>query len=72
VDGRDKPGHDECVILGLFYTSLIGACDHLFFGRHAMSRATGVGPVTDEVCRQYIKHMEALICGGILKRANSE
>ena len=39
----------------LFYTSLIGACDHLFFGRHAMSRATGVGPVTDEVCRQYIK-----------------
>src|SRR6059058_6657638 len=50
----------------LFYTSLIGACDHLFFGRHAMSRATGVGPVTDEVCRQYIIHMEALVCGGIL------
>src|SRR3981189_425602 len=50
----------------LFYTSLIGACDHLFFGRHAMSRATGVGPVTEEVCRQYIKHMEALICGGML------
>ena len=50
----------------LFYTSLIGACDHLFFGRHAMSRASGVGPVTDEVCRQYIRHMEALICGGML------
>jgi AcrR family transcriptional regulator len=50
----------------LFYTSLIGACDHLFFGRHAMSRATGIGPVTDEVCRDYIKHMEALICGGVL------
>jgi hypothetical protein len=32
-----------------------------------MSRATGVGPVTDEVCRQYIKHMEALICGGMLE-----
>jgi len=50
----------------LFYTSLVGACDHLFFGRHAMSRATGVGPVTEEVCRQYIKHMEALIFGGML------
>ena len=50
----------------LFYTSLIGACDHLFFGRHAMSRAIGVGPVTDEVCREYIEHMEALICGGVL------
>jgi AcrR family transcriptional regulator len=51
----------------LFYTSLIGACDHLFFGRQAMSRASGVGPVTDDVCREYIKHMEALICGGMLK-----
>jgi AcrR family transcriptional regulator len=50
----------------LFYTSLIGACDHLFFARHAMSRASGVGPVTDEVCRQYIRHMESLICGGML------
>src|SRR5881392_1646418 len=54
----------------LFYTSLIGACDHLFFGRHAMSRASGVGPVTDEVCREYIKHMEALICGGVLNERN--
>jgi AcrR family transcriptional regulator len=50
----------------LFYTSLIGACDHLFFGRHAMTRASGVGPVTDEVCHAYIKHMEVLICGGVL------
>lgn len=49
-----------------FYTSLIGACDHLFFGRQAMSRAIGVGPVNDEVCRDYIRHMEALICGGLL------
>ena len=54
----------------LFYTSLIGACDHLFFGRHAMSRASGVGPVTDEVCREYIKHMEALICGGVSNERN--
>ncbi len=52
-----------------FYTSLIGACDHLFFGRQAMSRASGVGPVTDLVCRDYIKHMEALICGGMLKES---
>jgi AcrR family transcriptional regulator len=56
----------------LFYTSLIGACDHLFFGRHAMSRATGVGPVTEEVCRDYIRHMEALVCNGMLKRVNGE
>jgi AcrR family transcriptional regulator len=56
----------------LFYTSLIGACDHLFFGRQAMSRASGVGPVTEDVCRQYIKHMEALICGGMLNGERKE
>jgi AcrR family transcriptional regulator len=57
----------------LFYTSLIGACDHLFFGRHAMTRAAGVGPVTDAVCRDYVAHMEALIFGGMLKKgANRE
>ncbi|MEA2862897.1 MAG: hypothetical protein QOC84_853 [Bradyrhizobium sp.] len=56
----------------LFYTSLIGACDHLFFGRHAMSRASGVGPVTEEVCHEYIAHMEALICGGVKREANGE
>src|SRR5260370_15400167 len=69
-----KAGEFRTIDPVLFYTSLIGACDHLFFGRHAMSRATGVGPVTDEVCRDYIKHMEALICGGMLEKecANRE
>jgi len=69
-----KAGEFRSIDPVLFYTSLIGACDHLFFGRHAMSRATGVGPVTDEVCRDYIKHMEALICGGMLEKegANRE
>lgn len=61
-----KAGEFRSIDPVLFYTSLIGACDHLFFGRQAMSRAIGVGPVTDEVCRQYIMHMEALICGGVL------
>src|SRR6201990_2271748 len=51
----------------LFYTSLVGACDHLFFGRHAMSRAIGVGPVTEAVCREYIKHMAAIFFGGMLE-----
>jgi len=52
----------------LFYTSLIGACDNLFFSRHAMSRAIGVGPVTDEVCRDYVAHMEAMLLGGMLTK----
>jgi len=56
----------------LFYTSLIGACDHLFFGRHALSRAVGVGPVTDDVCRAYVAHIESMVLGGILTSARSE
>jgi AcrR family transcriptional regulator len=52
----------------LFYTSLIGACDHLFYGRHAMQRAIGVGPVTDQVCKEYVAHMEAVVLGGMLRR----
>ena len=47
--------------------TLIGACDHLFYGRVTMSRALGVGGVTDEVRRQYIGHMTEMICGGLLK-----
>src|ERR1700709_1402960 len=61
-----KAGEFRKVDPVLFYTSLIGACDHLFFGRHAMSRAAGVGPVPDKVCRDYIAHMEALLFVGML------
>lgn len=51
----------------MFYISLIGACDHLFHGRTAMSPALG-GGVTEEVRRRYVAHMTELICGGILKQ----
>jgi hypothetical protein len=51
----------------LFYISLIGACDHLFHGRKAMSPVLGFGAVTDDVQRRYVAHMTELICGGILK-----
>lgn len=53
----------------LFYTSIIGACDHLFHGRQAMSRALGIGGVTEDVRRRYVVHMTELVCGGILKPA---
>ena len=51
----------------LFYISLIGACDHLFHGRLAMSSILGIGAVTDDVRRRYVAHMTELICDGILK-----
>jgi AcrR family transcriptional regulator len=49
-----------------FYTHLIGACDHLFHGRQALTRAAGVGEVTDEVRRRYIDHMTETLLGGLL------
>ena len=52
-----------------FYTALIGACDHLFAGRYAMSRAAGIGPITEEVCRQYTTFLESMIFKGLLGNA---
>lgn len=49
----------------LFYTSLVGACDHLFYGRQ-MSARFGTNGITDAVRRQYIAHMTNLILGGML------
>ena len=33
------------------------------------TRAVGVGPVTDEVCRDYVAHIETMLLGGILNPA---
>ena len=68
----NKAGEFRKIDPVLFYTSLIGACDHLFFGRHAMTRVAGVGPVTEQVCRDYIRHMEAMVCNGMLKPVSSK
>jgi AcrR family transcriptional regulator len=69
-EGEDA-GEFRSVDPVLFYTSLIGACDNLFFSRDAMSRATGVGPVTDEVCRDYVAHLEVMMLNGILTHGNT-
>lgn len=50
----------------LFYISLNGACDHLFYGRQMNAHFVGSGGVTDEVRRQYIDHMTKLVLGGLL------
>jgi len=50
-----------------FYTHLVGACDHLFHGRHVMARAAGVSEVTDEVRRNYIDYMTQAVLGGLLR-----
>lgn len=49
----------------LFYISLNGACDHLFYGRQMNARFLG-SRITDEIRRQYISHMTKLILGGLV------
>lgn len=55
----------------LFFTSLMGASARLFDGRDVMSRALGIGGVTDDVRRRYVQHMTELFCSGILQPARS-
>ena len=68
IDEGVAAGEFRAVDPVLFYTSVIGACDHLFYGRHAMQRAAGIGPVDEDVCRDFVAHMEAMTLGGMLKR----
>lgn len=49
----------------LFYISLNGACDHLFYGRQMNARFLG-SRITDDVRRQYINHVTRLILGGLV------
>ncbi len=48
----------------LFYTSLVGACDHLFYGRQMDFKRS----LSEETRRQYIAHTTDLILGGMLAR----
>jgi AcrR family transcriptional regulator len=50
----------------LFYIGLNGACDNLFYGRQMNARFFGSSGITDDVRRQYIKHMTTLFLGGLL------
>jgi len=50
----------------LFYISLYGACDHLFYSRQMNSQIVGSRGVSDELRRRYIHHMTVLTLGGLL------
>jgi AcrR family transcriptional regulator len=65
LDEGIAAGEFRTVDPALFYISLVGACDHLFYGRQMSSRVAP-GGITDDVRRQYIAHMTNLILGGML------
>jgi AcrR family transcriptional regulator len=55
----------------LFYVSLVGACDHLFYRRRSFSDAAAIAAVNDDVRRRYIAHMTEMTLGGLLATGNN-
>jgi len=66
LDDGVAAGEFRKVDPALFYISLYGACDNLFYGRQMNARFLGPTGISDEVRRQYIKHMTTLFLGGLL------
>ncbi|HAO40275.1 MAG: TetR family transcriptional regulator [Bradyrhizobiaceae bacterium] len=66
LDDGVAAGEFRKVDPALFYISLNGACDNLFYGRQMNARFLGPTGISDEVRRQYIKHMTTLFLGGLL------
>ena len=66
LDDGVAAGEFRKVDPALFYISLNGACDNLFYGRQMNARFLGSKGITDEVRRQYIRHMTTLFLGGLL------
>ncbi len=52
----------------IFYFTLFGACDHLFYGRQALLHGFGVTAVGDELRRRLIAHVTDMVLGATLRR----
>ncbi len=75
VDSQSKI-LDEGVALGqfravdpmFFYYSIVGACDHIFFGRYSRKYVYGVDEITPEMKERYIEFVCELALGVLGKR----
>ena len=52
----------------LFYFHLIGACDHLFYGRYSLQHVFGINSIEADLRRRYVDHLYGLITNGMLLR----
>jgi AcrR family transcriptional regulator len=50
----------------LFYFSLIGACDHLFYARHSLKWAFGIPDIDDDLRKRYAEHVTSLLLDSVL------
>lgn len=53
----------------LFYFNLIGACDHLFFGRYSLKHVFGVETIDVDLKRRYVDHLYGMMTVGLMKQA---
>ena len=49
----------------LFFYELIGACDHLFFGRYSLKYAFSIARIDEKLKDRYIKHLFEVAIRGI-------
>ena len=49
----------------LFYFHVIGACDHLFFGRYALKYAFEIDEINDEIRQRFITQLCEIVMVGI-------
>lgn len=49
----------------LFYFNVIGACDHLFYGRYSLQHVFGVEGIDLDLKRRYVDHLYGMISSGI-------
>lgn len=50
----------------LFYFSLIGACDHLFYARHSLKWAFDIADIDDALRKRYADHVTSLLLDSVL------
>ena len=61
VEGRFRPCDP-----GLFYFSVVGSCDHIFFAISTLKHIIDPRGMTDELRQRYIAHVTELCLGGLL------
>jgi AcrR family transcriptional regulator len=52
----------------LFYFSLVGACDHIFYAIYSLKHVLGISGLTEELRQRYIAHVTEISLSGLTIR----
>ena len=65
-EGRES-GEFRAIDPIFFYYHVIGACDHLFYGRYSMKHSFGIETISEDMKRAYIDHLCTTILRGVME-----